>query len=52
MQRRSSAVQAKPAAEAYPEATVATLKAAVRTVLASLGEDVEREGLLDTPKVK
>lgn len=34
----------------YPESKIAVLKAAVRQVLASLGEDVDREGLLDTPK--
>jgi len=35
----------------YPEQKIAALKESVRTILTCLGEDVEREGLQDTPKV-
>lgn len=32
-------------------AKMETIKAAVRTLLAGVGEDADREGLADTPKV-
>ena len=53
-QRRGGADATTPAATPatnYPEQKIAILKDSVRTILACLGEDVEREGLLDTPKV-
>ena len=51
-QRRGGAdAPAATPATNYPEQKIAILKDSVRTILACLGEDVEREGLLDTPKV-
>lgn len=38
-------------ADVYPEADLQRLQSAVRVLLSGIGEDINREGLRDTPKV-
>ncbi len=39
-------------ADIYPEADLHRLQSAVRVLLSGVGEDISREGLQDTPKVR
>ena len=50
-QQRKHATTSAAMPTNYPEQKIAALKESVRTILTCLGEDVEREGLQDTPKV-